>query len=492
MKKLLLILMCASISIASAQRKTAVKEYYKDSPLAPAGTMSGKITHGYVVDAKGEQLYDGPLSIRCAVVNQKVYVASQNVVINGTYSVATNYSKGKINGALSSIYKLNAVGGSNKGAMSATLTGTFLNGVPNGAFRVSSNTDYPASLSATYKNGRLVGPFSCSYVNSSTGRLVKNSGTLTQNSKFTGTWTFINEYEVHTSFINGVRVGYNNPTTVAMAKQYAAGAITEQKLFERGYSVITATVPLGQHAYNIIESHSFSDLERLGGYDFSKSVDNDIEYKYLQAIATLNDAGLEALTKHILDAYADRRAEGKLREFCAFHHFYNVKYMCIETDKNGHSYIYLNPHRQKQYISGSYSEGSSEELVYLSEAQVKHIDAAVTNFLENNVISVKDYIISNYSYYISLYYKDGEKEHSAVTLKNIKDEFEEELKAFNEKSKPHPTNSNWMVIYQVNSPDAPNRYVDKSSVNEVLAIIDNLQKKIDSLTEQAKAATPQM
>ncbi|MBR6655067.1 MAG: hypothetical protein IKL20_00485 [Alistipes sp.] len=49
-----------------------------------------------------------------------------------------------------------------------------------------------------------------------------------------------------------------------------------------------------------------------------------------------------------------------------------------------------------------------------------------------------------------------------------------------------------MVIYQVNSPDAPNRYVDKSSVNEVLAIIDNLQKKIDSLTEQAKAATPQM
>jgi hypothetical protein len=191
-KYLLFIALCFISSISFAQRKQATDEYSKNAVEAiPYSSMPGKVSYGYIVDEDGTNLKDGPFSIKCGLTNYKFKLSPYVVTLNGSFTVTTTFSKGNINGPFSAYYKLNVTGttlaGVSKDGISNSMTGSFINGVPNGAFKVSRNGEIKSSLTANYKKGILVGAYSCSLFDDD-AKLVKYSGTLTQSGKFTGAW----------------------------------------------------------------------------------------------------------------------------------------------------------------------------------------------------------------------------------------------------------------------------------------------------------------
>ena len=80
-------------------------DFYKDTDY---GTIQlvGKMTYTYVVSEKGESLKDGPLSISSKCGPTQVSVWPYTVKIQGSYTSSANYSKGNLNGAVSSNYSV--------------------------------------------------------------------------------------------------------------------------------------------------------------------------------------------------------------------------------------------------------------------------------------------------------------------------------------------------------------------------------------------------
>ena len=536
MKKLFFLTLMVLCSTALfAQRRTVTKDYYKDSPLATAGTMGGKITYGYIVDADGYELKDGPLSIRVSTVNEKVYVAPYSVVLNGSYTVTTSFVKGNLNGPFSASYKLSASGssifGDEKGAMTATVSGAFSNGIPNGTFNVKSNTDFPASLTATYKNGKLVGAFSCSYLNSN-GRVEAHKGTLTQSGEFTGTWTFLDAYTQTATFVNGVLISESRngkstkPAISELAKQYANGSITEQQLFERGCMVYEDSVDLGDCASDIILGHSYVDFERLGGYDFT--MPNAVKYKYLKEMATLTDAGFNALVEAI-SSYVSTGSTNSLSYICSEYYGAGLKYSCIKTDANGRNYIYMHYTQNQGYASGGFGVEVYYDNVYISEAQMKRIDEEVESALIKQATTLEDCILdnkeNNFYYNEHLHYErckgylendkykwNGRAERVLVNGADLTDKksilkrdlkYKSETiksleiieavlsklyKRFGEEHTKHATNEA-IVIWKYEDQHGTNKhtYIHKASVDEFAAKIAQIGQEIAKLKTEHKA-----
>ncbi len=493
MKKLLLLLMMIGVSsVALAQRKTITKEYYKDSPLGIAGNMSGKITYGYIIDSEGNELKDGPLSIRASTVNEKVYVYPYSAVLNGSFTVTATCVKGDLNGPFSSSYKLTATGASifgdkDKGSITATITGSFSNAIPNGTFNVKSNVDFPASLTATYKNGKLVGPFNCSYRNGN-GLVASHKGTLTQNSQLTGTWTFSEAVTIVANFINGVLISESKdgkstkPAISELAKQYANRTITEQQLYQRGCIIKEDSVALGDCASDIILGQSYVNFEKLGGYDFTEP--NVIKYKYLKEIAVMTDAGINALIEGISE-YVRSESTNKLSYICADYYSNGLKYSCIKTDANGNNYVYMHRNQNKGYAKGGFEDWYDN--IYISDAQMKQIESSIEEYLVKNPHTLKNCIVEIPQYPESLNaYMNGDGGNMGLkSLQRIESELNKIYNDFCNQKKPHPTNEN-IVIWEYKNKQGTNvcRYIDKTSIESVASILTKLQNEI----AQKKAA----
>lgn len=507
MKKTLLVCIAMAITLSAvAQRKVVVEDYHKDLVEdLPYSTMGGKINYGFIVDENGDNLKDGPLSIKCAITNYKVEAWPIVATYNGTFTVNTAYAKRWLNGPFTSAYRLNVVGenifGRSQYDLTASMSGSFLNGVPNGAFKVSYNGQRKASLSANYKNGVLVGPFSCA-IHDDNMILVKYSGTLTQSGKLTGSW---NLNGTTATFQNGVLISKSyegkstKPRIAELSKQYAAGAITKAQLEEKNIVVSQDSILLGDYARIAILRDSGVDFEKLRGIDMSAP--NSIKYDFLEEVCALTDAGVDILIKQLIAYSKDGGLNGETPICNTFNDGY--KYGCIQFEKETNRY-FIRSHRSMQemyFTSGAIIGGSTDlyvENVYLTQKQFDHIDAQLLLWAKDNSCDLITYVAQH----VYLYDSDKERLNKYINnqidglsvgdLEHIRDGvMREQYEKFVEKSYPHKTNENLLLVNKgLSDGGCRTFFISKESVAAYQKMMADIDTKIAAkkADEQARIA----
>ena len=294
-------LLCSLFTVAFAQRKSATEEYYKAVyEDIPYSQMKGNRTYSYIYDEDGTKLLDGPFSIKCNQPTQTYNYGGSRITLSGSFTLNTSYSKGNLNGSFTAKYLLNChlVYGfrDQRQTCTASITAGFANGIPNGVFKIAHDNGSKSTLSATYKNGVLVGPFSCSLLDSN-GSPAIYSGTLTQTGKPTGIWKIDDrQYE----FLNGVLLSRSsdesvNPRTLELAKKYANGSITEEELAAQNVVLDETVMSLNSYVLTAVKQHSGVDFSNIKGWDFSQC--QRVVYVELREIPALNDLGVLCLVK---------------------------------------------------------------------------------------------------------------------------------------------------------------------------------------------------
>ena len=318
-----MVLCCASLS--AQQRQTDVKDYNKATGFGNI-KMPGKITRSWYLGSDGKKVFDGPMSVSCKLNNTNVSVWPYDFTMSGTYTSNFNLAHGKLNGAGTSSYRLNVVKqGRNPETKSEyyTFSGNFLKGVPNGAFKMDCNGEL--KLTATYKNGVLVGSFYYEEVL----KQHKITGTLTQEGKPTGQWVYksdahftrtmqmqngvlLSERCVDTSNLSPMDTTTDAATTAA-AKSYAAGSISEEELYAKGYIVLEEELMLGEKAAIALDEYSgFMGFTNSKFYEFSGP--KSVSYKVLSNVNILNEEGIKRVTEDIIasDISGDKSAFKKI------------------------------------------------------------------------------------------------------------------------------------------------------------------------------------
>ena len=364
MKLLLLtaVFLFGTIGESFAQRQKITESYLMRTDINNV-VFEGNKTYYYIVGEDGGQLKDGQYTISCPQASYSVSVFPYTYKLVGSYNMTANHSKGKLNGAISSNFKMTVTSSNGQSDNEyQTITGNFTNGVPNGTFIVNAKRTLITKLNATYKNGILVGAFSCDVLGWD-NLPHKYSGTLTQSGKLNGTWTYLGGTML---FQNGVLISDNDtdngkstpPAISALAKQYAAGSITKDALAEKGYTVLKSKIELGKYASTCILRDSGVDFEDLGGCNFEQEA---VEYEYLKQVCYLNKEGVEQLI-------ADLENEGE----CGFAYDSYRGFKCIQKD--GDSKPYVKIHQQyKNYVSGFFDDFyvnayiKDEDMTYISD-----------------------------------------------------------------------------------------------------------------------------
>lgn len=492
-KYLLFIALCFISSISFAQRKQATDEYSKNAVEAiPYSSMPGKVSYGYIVDEDGTNLKDGPFSIKCGLTNYKFKLSPYVVTLNGSFTVTTTFSKGNINGPFSAYYKLNVTGttlaGVSKDGISNSMTGSFINGVPNGAFKVSRNGEIKSSLTANYKKGILVGAYSCSLFDDD-AKLVKYSGTLTQSGKFTGAWK-MNDFNCQ--FQNGVLISETNgktstkPAITELARKYAAGQITkEQLLHEKSVVVKTQKVLLGDYARIAIFRDSGVEFKKIGGYDFS--IPNEVTYEYLEEVAIISDKAFEELKKAYFAYYAEDLSDVDcdfLYSKRIFDEFTTAPY--VEVYKNNED-AYIMKGKPHPYYSSI--------ATYIPYDKFKVVADEIETTLIAKAKTVKEFMInSKIGIGSSLIEKYLKGDFSSIGLNSsnwnqlIRD-IQFGWEKFNKFSEPHPTNENIIVIqrrYDDGRIAGKKYYVLKNSLDEYATIVNNIQNDVEKIQTDLK------
>ena len=505
MKKTLLVCIAMAITLSAvAQRKVVVEDYHKDLVEdLPYSTMGGKINYGFIVDENGDNLKDGPLSIKCAITNYKVEAWPIVATYNGTFTVNTAYAKRWLNGPFTSAYRLNVVGknifGRSQYDLTASMSGSFLNGVPNGAFKVSYNGQRKASLSANYKNGVLVGPFSCA-IHDDNMILVKYSGTLTQSGKLTGSW---NLNGTTATFQNGVLISKSyegkstKPRIAELSKQYAAGAITKAQLEEKNIVVSQDSILLGDYARIAILRDSGVDFEKLRGINMLAP--NSIKYDFLEEVCALTDAGVDILIKQLIAYSKDGGLNGETPICNTFNDGY--KYGCIQFEKETNRY-FIAAHRSMQeayFTSGVIAGGSPGmylEKAFLTKKQLDHIDSQLLLWAKDNICNLITYV-AQYAY---LYDSDKELLNKYLNnqaggleiddLKLVNRILKEQYEKFVEKSCRHETNENLLLLNKATTEGCHVFFISKESVAAYQKMMADIDTKIAAkkADEQARIA----
>lgn len=473
-KNFLLILLCTLIGAYSyAQRRTATEEYYR---LTDYGSLqlSGKMTYGYITNEEGKTFKDGTTTINAKLSPTEVSVWPYTVRITGTYTSTSTSSQGYLNGLASSSYKLTVTKlGANSQTVTDTQTfsGAFKKGVPNGAFKVNCSLDGVwGKLTATYNNGKLVGYFSCDVPDQYGNN--KAQGNLTAGGKLTGKWTFGDKFSK--TFQNGVLITeteiYRGTATstpsklVTLAKQYAAGTITEEKLFEQNIVVLTETITLGDYARTAILSYSGFEFSKIKGYDFSES--NNVTYQYLKEGAMLTPEGEQAIIKEYIDYYLQERPQEIL--YGGLNIFSDNKSAKLMIYDRYPEYYKTNANVVNKYL------GCVD--VYLSVTQSDRIKKTVLDSLKTKTKSLKEYVVAQGGQDVTDYLRENK-----MSMRTLMDDQEyDRLKTtlrrglidFEEDSKPDPTDENLMRIERLNNAHVYHIY--KSSIQEYKDAVNNI------------------
>lgn len=381
----------------SAQRQQ-VTEFYRPPLDIP---MEGKITYSYIVGKDGDNIKDGPLSIKASINNFQRYVQLQKMTINGNYNLTANYKNGDMNGALSLNSRTTYTHGSRSQVESFTLNGNFKDGIPNGNFVANYVTTIEAKMNVNYNNGKLVGPYMVDYSTALVDREAIK-GTLTQNGELTGRWDFnyIDERFTYT-FLKGVRLSSSGkdsstpPALVEKARQLANGTITEEKLREQGIMVFEDSIDLGIHTNRIILRDNVISFRDLRGCDFSTP--NFKKFKYLEKVEYLTDEGFNYLISTVRNAIV--RNEYNINDFGTLSssndHFERV----IGTDDKGLKYVKAQNWIYHLTTIGEF-KGKLYDKVYLTKEQAAALPGKIDGIKRETAIGLMDFlkITSDYEF----------------------------------------------------------------------------------------------
>lgn len=515
-KYLLLLALCFITSISLAQRKSVTDDYHTDViDGIPYSSMPGKVSYGYIVGEDGRNLNDGPYSIKCALTNYKYNAARAAVTLNGSYVLNTTYSKGNLNGALSFSCKLNYTAtnraGSRTEGVSSSMTGGFVNGVPNGAFNINRNGDLKSSLSCNFKNGDLVGAFSCSLLDED-GNVRKYNGSLTQTGKLTGAWKF---NDTNLQFQNGVLISKSDngvstrPVLVELAKKYAAKTITKEELMKHNVFIKVDSVLLGDYVRTVVFRDSGVDFDKLTGWDFRKL--NHIKYEYLHELLMLTDEGAKVLAEQVYNGLMKGELyetveictanHGEDLSFIGFNeeyglnrimateatitHYFDLKYFAGSLPKDGWGYVYITPERM-EIINKAIDKARTEKVAIFNDVLLEYIGskgydgkskmntaAAYIQGDKNVWNSSAESILKSRPNAKREYLLETEKR-----LKEVSEIFEVAYKAFKDNHTAHPTNADFLVWTFVNEQrEEICRYIKKESVSEFEKILNSFSEE---------------
>ena len=373
----------------SAQRQQ-VTEFYRPPLDVP---MEGKITYSYIVGKDGDNIKDGPLSIKASINNFQRYVQLQKMTINGNYNLTANYKNGNMNGALALNSRTTYTHGSRSQVESFTLNGNFKDGIPNGNFVANYVTTVEAKMNVNYNNGKLVGPYMVDYSTALVDREAIK-GTLTQSGELTGRWDFnyIDERFTYT-FLKGVRLSSSGkdsstpPALVEKARQFANGTITEEKLRGQGIMVFEDSIDLGIHTNRIILRDNVISFRDLRGCDFSTP--NFKKFKYLEKVEYLTDEGFNYLISTVRNAIV--RNEYNINDFGTLSssndHFERV----IGTDDKGLKYVKAQNLIYHLTTIGEF-KGKLYDKVYLTKAQAAALPGKIDEIKRETAVGLMDFL----------------------------------------------------------------------------------------------------
>lgn len=481
-------LLCSLFTVAFAQRKSATEEYYKAVyEDIPYSQMKGNRTYSYIYDEDGTKLLDGPFSIKCNQPTQTYNYGGSRITLSGSFTLNTSYSKGNLNGSFTAKYLLNChlVYGfrNQRQTCTASITAGFANGIPNGVFKIAHDNGSKSTLSATYKNGVLVGPFSCSLLDSN-GRPAIYSGTLTQTGKPTGIWKIDDrQYE----FLNGVLLSRSsdesvNPRTLELAKKYANGSITEEELAAQNVVLDETVMSLNSYVLTAVKQHSGVDFSNIKGWDFSQC--QRVVYVELREIPALNDLGVQCLVK---DRLAIELGE-----------YHDPQYIVCDYSNTADKYkfLYYNEERQHYYLriyKGSNTHNfvtcdfsSYPGSVYISDSQYQYIDSVFTASRVQRSVSLRDALISDYPYSnynkkIALFFSNnGNNQFSEEDLLKIRKELLNRIDNFKEKSTNFESYIRW---YKYDSNHIV--YINPNTLQDSDALLQQIDNAIYKLRAES-------
>lgn len=378
-----------------AQRQQ-VTEFYRPPLDVP---MEGKITYSYIVGKDGDNIKDGPLSIKASLNNFERYVQLQKMTINGNYNLTANYKNGNMNGTLALNSRTTYTHGSRSQVESFTLNGNFKDGIPNGNFVANYVTTVEAKMNINYNNGKLVGPYMVDYSTALVDREAIK-GTLTQNGELTGRWDFnyIDERFTYT-FLKGVRLSTSGkdsstpPALVEKARQLANGTITEEKLREQGIMVFEDSINLGIHTNRIILRDNVISFRDLRGCDFSTP--NFKKFKYLKKMEYLTDEGFNVLISSIKNAIIenDYNVDNFDKLVQCNDHFERT----IATDERGMKYVKTGAYYYYLTTAGEF-KGTSIDRFYLTKEQAAALHGKIDEIKRETAVGLMDYLKIAYDY----------------------------------------------------------------------------------------------
>ena len=480
-------LLCSLVPVAYAQRKTVTEDYnktvYEDIPFSQ---MSGKLTYGYIIDEDGDKLFDGPYSIRCNQPTQTYSVGSGYLRLSGSFTLNTTYSKGKLNGTLTAKYNLNCTASygfrTDHQTFTASATAGFLNAIPNGVFKVYHDTGATkkSTLSANYKNGVLVGAFSCSFLYD--GVPTEYKGTLTQTGKPTGIWNIDGaQYE----FLNGVLISRSNdnkpnPRVIPFAKQYANGTITEEELRAQNIILEETNMSLNSYVLYALRNHGGMDFQRVKGWNFSEC--QAVKYVELHEVPMLTDDGIKCLVKDQLALELGQ--------------YHEAKYIvCDRYGCDKYAFLGYNEDRQAYYVR-IYSDSNTPRYVtspistqpgavYLKDEQYQYLDSVFTASRLKRLISLRDAIVYKYSgsrdnSIQSLFSNSADKQFNEYDLTKIREEIVDRIDSFKRFHNNYGSYLLWAVNYSQTI-----LFIDPNTIGDGDALLQEVDNAIYKLRAES-------
>ncbi len=452
-KKIILSIIAFMLCLSGfSQRKTTSEDWTVVLYIQP---ISAKMNYSYIVDENGKHIRDGALSLVAKNKTGELHVNYVNYKYSGNYNLNANYKKGILHGpmTLTANYKAYASGRGNQGSedMTWSFQGNYSDGLPHGTFNIAYNGENKSSLTATYNKGVIVGNMKFSYIEDG---YKKQTGNISLNDKgiLHGISTI---YGSKMEFVNGVLVNKTDdekstpPSLVVLARKYANGQITEKELYEQDILIKESSIDLKKHANAVIFGDEIINFERvIERWDFTTP--NDKEYKKLEKVSFINDAGVDMLIDQRISGIngLEYKYNGESIPFCRIQEDGYVRF-----DRSLAKKIVKDPSRINDEDWGDVD-------VYLTPSQLEKIKSAVDAELIKNV-SI-DSIAKKFPY-LAEFFSNDMKYHENLTSKQVKEDVEKFHRIYNVLLN-HPTDSSLYISSARYNEDAAKR-LEKIKLN---------------------------
>lgn len=306
------VLLCIPTN-AQTQRYTMSEKFTKEIKTIEALTgtsfynsIPGNLKYSYKYSGDSDKkIKDGSFTINCHVSSCSdsgwswVYTLK-----NGRYSVRANFKEDLLNGPYSAQLSYTMVMDTydswgdrtsrSTDIVSQSVTCSFKDAKPHGRFLMKGTRR--GTISATFNNGKITGPFS----------IYGGTGNISPSGKPIGRWEMDEIY----TFQNGVLISKSNHTDSyesSLARKYATKQISKEGLSEYGYFIRIDSIDLGKKLWDDICDFDLFDFNKLKnntnntkGYDFSTP--NVVKYECLEKKCVFTDKGFDKFCQIIQDA----------------------------------------------------------------------------------------------------------------------------------------------------------------------------------------------